>query len=211
MQKPRPDEEFVLEYTRYPPKEQVRRLSLINNLPDDEFQRRLELLELGEAEIRVAINNQKLPLYDRLGLAGSTVPEFFEEVEEPAESLDPLEIFPEDESEHLEMADVPPWAQQILAQQNAQIKKFTQLLQNNINNNTNNGANEHPIRAEYIFDFTPSDSPDDTTYYQRIVDMVAQYGGGKVLLSLVACLKNTRAKNWYTSFLPITNICIQPQ
>jgi hypothetical protein len=57
-------------------------------LPDDEFQRRLELLELGEAEIRSAINNQKLPLYDRLGLAGSTVPEFYEEVDEPEESLD---------------------------------------------------------------------------------------------------------------------------
>ena len=172
-------------------------------MPDDEFQRRLELLELGEAEIRSAINNQKLPLYDRLGLAGSTVQEFYEEVDEPEESLDPQEIFPEDdrESEHsAEMADIPQWAQTILARQNAQLKKLAQIIRNNNNNNTNNG-NEHPIRAEYIFDFTPSDSPDDTSYYlftERIVDMVAQYGEGKVLLSLVACLKNTRAKNWYT-------------
>lgn len=80
------------------------------------------------------------------------------------------------------------------------MNQLAQIIQNN-NNNTNNG-NENPIRAEYIFDFAPLDSPDDTSYYlftERIVDMVAQYGEGKVLLSLVACLKNTRAKNRYTS------------
>jgi hypothetical protein len=175
---------------------------LIHNLPDRELQRRLELLELSEQEIRAALANQNLPLYDRLSLAGDTVPEFFEEVDDPRQSQEPLEVFPDDESEASEMADIPAWAQQILAQQNAQLTQLTQLMQNNINNPVAGGNNDRPIRPEYIFDFSPTDSPDDTNYYlfsERITDMVAQYGEAKVLLSLVACLKNTRAKNWYTS------------
>lgn len=203
IRKPRSDHEFVVEYSQYSKPEQVRRLSLINNLPNDELRRRLELLEHTEAQIRATITQQHLPLYDRLGLAGDAIPEFFEEVKEPNPNAEDIaEVFPEDEDETLPQMDIPPWAQQIIAQQTAQLTQLTQLMQNNIGNNAQQAGADRPIRAEYIFEFSPTDSPDDTEYYlfsERITDMVAQYGEAKVLLSLVACLKNSRAKNWYTS------------
>ena len=59
-----------------------------------------------------------------------------------------------------------------------------------------------PIRAEDIYDFTPSDSADDYDYHiftGRFYDMVVQYNEQCVLPSLVSCLKNERARIWYTS------------
>ena len=60
-------------------------------------------------QIRAAITQQHLPLYDRIGLtiAGNQVPEFYEEVEDANPDADQVtELFPDDESELSELADI---------------------------------------------------------------------------------------------------------
>src|ERR1700731_1879412 len=59
-----------------------------------------------------------------------------------------------------------------------------------------------PIKPEDIYEFKPSDSQDDCEYFlfiERIKDYVAQYSEERVRPSLVSCLKNSRAKQWYAS------------
>ena len=59
-----------------------------------------------------------------------------------------------------------------------------------------------PIKAEDIFEFKPTDTQDDCEYFlfiERITDFVLQYTEERVRPSLVSCLKNARAKQWYAS------------
>jgi hypothetical protein len=109
------------------------------------------------------------------------------------------DIFPEEE----EMADqLPAWVQLLMENQQTQIDHLSTIIQNNANAPHQHVADTRPLRPEYIYEFSPAESADDTDYYlftERITDMVATYGQEKILPSLVSCLKNARAKTWYTS------------
>jgi hypothetical protein len=198
--KPKSDEEFIREYQQYSPEEQSRRLSLIGNLPRAEYERRLALLEIQKEEVDRLLKQKERPLYDRIGLLADEHPEFFEEVSDCEEDhhfhREDTDIYPDDN----EMGDMPPWVQALITNQQNQLNHLTQLIQQNNQNHT--FGDTRPLRAEYIYEFSPTDSPDDTDYYmfmERINDMVAQYGEERIIPSLVSCLKTSRAKTWYTS------------
>jgi len=55
---------------------------------------------------------------------------------------------------------------------------------------------------EDVYEFKPSPSRDDIDYFlfvKRISDLVGQYGDDRVRPALLSCLRNARAKQWYTS------------
>jgi hypothetical protein len=59
-----------------------------------------------------------------------------------------------------------------------------------------------PLRHDEVYDFKPSDSPEDIEYFlfkERISDLVGQYGDDRVWPALLACLQNARARQWYAS------------
>jgi len=127
-------------------------------------------------------------------------PEYFEEVEDPSEPIEE-ELFEETMSTP---PSIPAWAQTIIQNQQAQLDNITRLLEAQEENAGGDALTQaapardnRPVRAEYIYDFSPADSPDDMSYHffiERINDMVAQYDEERVLPSLVSCLKNERAR-----------------
>jgi len=201
--------EFVDEYSKFSRKEQKCRLSLIDNISREEFEHRLQLLAYKRDEIEALCNQRELPIFDKLVLLGEEEPEFFEEVEEPEEEGQEEEFFPqqdftppeEQQMEEDDINEVPAWVRALITNQQTQLEAITRLLEMGAAQQRN-GHDSRPIRTEHIYDFEPSDTADDMTYYfflERINDMVAQYGENKVLPSLVTCLKNERAKTWYAS------------
>jgi len=133
-------------------------------------------------------------------------PEYFEEVEDPSEPVEE-ELF-EETSDMSTSSSIPAWAQTIIQNQQAQLDNITRLLEVQEENAGDAhipaapARDNRPVRAEYIYDFSPADSPDDMSYHffiERINDMVAQYDEERVLPSLVSCLKNERARMWYAS------------
>ena len=119
---------------------------------------------------------------------------------------------------------IPGWAQDIIRNQQAQIaqqkayleqhderiKTLTDILakfelpqqEKEQTGKIGTVGDNRPIKAEDIFEFKPTDTQDDCEYFlfiERIKDFVAQYNEDRVRPSLVSCLKNARAKQWYAS------------
>ena len=118
IQRPRTDQEFVEEYSRYSKPEQRRRLSLIGNITKDEFEHRLNLLQFKKDEIQALINQRELTLFERIALIAQEDPEYYKEVESeyPVPITVGEELFPPD-TDSEEMADIPAWAQALLQNQ----------------------------------------------------------------------------------------------
>lgn len=174
---------------------------MIGNITETEFLRRLRLLETQKADIEKYLDIRRRPLYHRVGVFAEPEPTIYYEQEEDRAPeqviLKPLDTMSDDESS-VNDSQLPDWVEQLFAHQQS-------LLEHLAQNNGPHRADNRPIRAEYIYKFTPLDLPDDTDYFffcERIEDTVQLWGEERVLPTLVACLDNTRAKTWYASLSP---------
>ena len=89
VQRPRADEEFLSEFAPLSKSEQNRRLCLTDNLPTQEFERRLRLLLRSEEEITTLKSIKQKNLFDKLRAFGDESNEefyTFHERDNPAES-----------------------------------------------------------------------------------------------------------------------------
>ena len=197
------DDDFVQEYSQYTSEEQQRRLSLVTNISDEEFARRLSLLSHKHDEIIYLARRRGLPLFDQINLYSTSKPQIFDKVTEPGNSSDEeFELKPKITEEPFEdMADA---LQQLLQGQQDQNKALAEALASlAIAIGTSNTSNDNKLlRAEDVYEFKPSDSPNNTEYFlfcERIADLTGQFGDTRVRSALISCLKNQRAKTWYTS------------
>ena len=113
-------------------------------------------------------------------------------------------------------SQAPQWVQDLmqahqqqLAVAQNQITKLTTLVEK-LTADDDEGQLEGPgnrpefqrtLKSEEIYKFNPSDSGDDVDYFlfqQRIIDLTRIHGKDKVLPALVSCLRNDRAKQWFT-------------
>ena len=154
--------------------------------------------------------NRARPLFDQLALLGEDNPTIYEEVSDFGSVIEE-EVEVEQESP---MADNNmDWLQDLLqGQQDSQNNIAAALTNlaaalggnaNNANANANVNANAaKPLRMEDVYEFKPGDSPDDPDYFlfsERISDLVGQFGDNRVRPALLSCLRNARARQWYTS------------
>ena len=226
IKKPQTDEEFVAEYSKYPVAEQNRRITLIGNITRTEAERRLSLLGRKHEELERVLNIFDQDQFTKLRALGDTENrdyyQYYEEVPEPENPVIPEfeEIYPTfddfDEQETPDMAstsrdppprdpsvrqhspddedvddDIPAWARNILQQQQRLLTKLVE----------NRHQDVRPIKADDIYQFKPDDSKTGIDYFlfaERIADMVNVHGEEKILPSLISCLKNDLAKEWYS-------------
>ena len=117
------------------------------------------------------------------------------------------------------MTDIPGWTKDLLEAQatqigqqkvmlewqDAQLQVITDILdrltisqqEREQTGRIGTVVENHPIKAEDILEFKPTNTQDDCEYFffiEHIKDFVAQYTEKRVRPSLVSCLKNARTK-----------------
>lgn len=193
IQRPRTDEEFLEEYEQYSASEQARRLSLVGNISRDEFEKRLSLLGHHHDEILQLAEQRERPDYERF-IDSEIVQTVYVEVDHIQEDQQNIQ---EDIYPPPDMAQpLPEWVENIL-KSNAEAQKTMAAALERLSITGGKQSPPRPLRHEEVYDFKPSDSPEDIEYFlfkERISDLVGQYGDDRVRPALLACLQNARAR-----------------
>jgi hypothetical protein len=230
VNRPQTDDEFVAEYEPLSPGEQDRRLHLIDLDPAD-LSRRLLRLGRTQSEITRVLEDRAKPLLERNSPnvqrnpsartspnvqrdSDGTSDQELRSVKSEFTPSPPPSPLPQNMAGE-EQGAQPPWLKAIIQSNKDREEANTKALTNCLKDlvialNQNKTENKpiaqledvRPIKPEDIYEFKPSDSPDDCEYFlfiERIKDYVAQYHEDRVRPSLVSCLKNSRAKQWYAS------------
>ena len=223
VNRPQTDDEFVAEYEPLSRGEQDRHLILIDLDPVD-LTRRLLRLGRTQSEIDRLLEERSRPLLDRNsrnvqrdsdGTSDQEVVSVKSEFTPPPPPS-PLSQNMAGEDQGTQQSQDPPsnepeWLTRILQSHEGRDKVLQSFLSELITTlKADKAGNKpiaqledvRPIKPEDIYEFKPSDSQDDCEYFlfiERIKDYVAQYSEERVRPSLVSCLKNSRAKQWYAS------------
>jgi hypothetical protein len=223
VNKSQTDEEFVAQFKRLTREDQDQRLGLLDYLTPTEFEHRLRLLKRTDSEIESFLREREKPLFDRgTPSGGGKLPPSEEDKDYEKISDSELPVATEKELSPPPLTpkmgdkpeNIPDWAQTIISAQKIQIdhqqdqiNRLASILEKFEIPKERKEARERPleirpVKAEDIFEFKPTDTQDDCEYFlfiERITDFVAQYTEECVRPSLISCLKNARAKQWYAS------------
>jgi hypothetical protein len=122
------DEEFVAQFKKLTREDQDQRIGLLDYITPTEHAHRLRLLERTDSEIESLLREREKPLFDRGTPSGAGILAPSEEAKDYKEIGDPelqtdtkKELSPRPLSpkmgDKIDLKDMPPWAQNIMATQ----------------------------------------------------------------------------------------------